>query len=405
MRNMSNYFEEHYKALEYYLKSMEIRDKNLPAGHPNLTISYGGLAITYSYLSEYHKALEYYLKSMEILEKNLPADHPELAIHFSNLALIYNNLRDHHKELEYDLKSLAVQEKSLPADHPDLAKSYASAAKTCNKIGDYQKALELNLKALAIREKILPAGHPDLAVSYNNVGYTYAQLRQLPQARMYFEKQQVIDSSGRVFRNWAMYYALQNDKVKAIEYLEKAVDLGYNNLEWITTDRSLAGLRDWAAYKAIVERLQKQNPAAENANTAAPQNAAVPAGINLDAYQIALDSNLALLVVREKNLPAGHPDLARLYNNIGYNYAKLRQFPQAKMYFEKFQAISTSGRIFRNWAMYYALQNDKNQALENLQKAVFLGYNDLKWITTDDSLDSIRSERAYKVLVEKLKKG
>ena len=53
--------------------------------------------------------------------------------------------------------------------------------------------------------------------------------------------------------------------------------------------------------------------------------------------------------------------------------------------------------------MYYVLQNQKEEALEMLEKAVALGYKDLKWLQTDDSMDNIRNEPRFKALLEKLK--
>ncbi len=42
---------------------------------------------------------------------------------------------------------------------------------------------------------------------------------------------------------------------------------------------------------------------------------------------------------------------------------------------------------------------------KNFPKIGTLRYKDLKWIETDDSLESIRGEQGYKEIVEQLKKG
>ncbi len=54
--------------------------------------------------------------------------------------------------------------------------------------------------------------------------------------------------------------------------------------------------------------------------------------------------------------------------------------------------------------MCYALQGDKEKALMNLQKAVKLGYNDIKWFKTDDSMDGLRSEAVFIEIIKKLEK-
>ena len=55
-----------------------------------------------------------------------------------------------------------------------------------------------------------------------------------------------------------MYYGAQNDKIKACANLQKAVALGLRDLKWITTEKSLDCIWDWAAYKAVVEQLQRE---------------------------------------------------------------------------------------------------------------------------------------------------
>ena len=127
--------------------------------------------------------------------------------------------------------------------------------------------------------------------------------------------------------------------------------------------------------------------------------------LNQGNYQKSIECNMNILKILENRIGYDHPDIAWIHNDSGYAYAKIHQFSQAKEQFENYQKNNTSGTIFRNWAMYYALQNDKAKALENLQKAISLGYKDLKWIETDDSLESIRGEQGYKEIVEQLKKG
>ena len=154
---------------------------------------------------------------------------------------------------------MALWEKQNKRPSPDLANLYINLGAAYSNLGDHQKQLEFNLKALAIREKIrLQSGNPLLATSYNNTGYAYIKLRLLPQAKACFEASEKINPSSHVFRNWAMYYALQNDKPRALENLQKAVELGYDDLKWIETDDSIESLRGEEAYKELVEHLKKR---------------------------------------------------------------------------------------------------------------------------------------------------
>lgn len=93
------------------------------------------------------------------------------------------------------------------------------------------------------------------------------------------------------------------------------------------------------------------------------------------------------------------------FNYIGAAFLKSKKIKEAeKIFTECGKKFPNEGATYWNWAMYYALQNDKSKAIENLKKAVKFGYQDLEWITTDVSIESIREEPEYKQIVEKLQK-
>ncbi len=90
-------------------------------------------------------------------------------------------------------------------------------------------------------------------------------------------------------------------------------------------------------------------------------------------------------------------------NNQGLVYVKQGKFKEAKELFSQYEQVdTTNGKAYRNWAVYYALQNKVDEALLNLQKAVHLGYGDLAFLLEDESLESIRGEIEFKRLVKEL---
>ena len=54
------------KALEYYLKAMEIREKVLGEDHINTVYSYNDIAWTYHLLGKYDDALSYVEKAVKV---------------------------------------------------------------------------------------------------------------------------------------------------------------------------------------------------------------------------------------------------------------------------------------------------------------------------------------------------
>lgn len=71
---------------------------------------------------------------------------------------------------------------------------------------------------------------------------------------------------------------------------------------------------------------------------------------------------------------------------------------------EKSESLKKDESVFRTWAQYYALQKQKKQAIQSLQKAVSLGFKDVKWLETEPDLKNIRKEKGYKDILAQLKK-
>ncbi|MBP6825558.1 MAG: tetratricopeptide repeat protein [Saprospiraceae bacterium] len=245
------------KALEYNLRSLAINEKILPADHRNLTWVYEHLAHDYYDLGDMEKSLEFNIKTMLAREKRLPPDHLDLANSYNVLSQIYSNLGDYQKQLEYAQKALSIREKVLPADHIDLAISYSNIGRAYRDVGEYKKGIEYGQKAIQIGERSNPE-FPFLNRFYANLGITYVKKRQYAEARKALEKSEKLYPEERVYRGWAMYYMLQDNKINALESLRKAIVLGFKDPKWLETEPDLKNIRKEKGYKDLVEQLKKQ---------------------------------------------------------------------------------------------------------------------------------------------------
>jgi len=119
----------------------------------------------------------------------------------------------------------------------------------------------------------------------------------------------------------------------------------------------------------------------------------------LGDYSSAADAYEKALVVS--------PDIAQRYhyqNAAGIAYAKNNQFEEAKIAFETYKELLPRDYLndCLNWLMWYALQDKKDEAIEQLRIAVkSLGFSDVKWLKNNDGLDSIREEKEFKRLLRK----
>lgn len=344
---------------------------------------YNNISLAYGALGDYENRLTYSLKSLDILEKISNGNHTDLATNYNNISISYYKLGNYSKGIEFAQKSIDEHEKAKLIDSLELAKSYQSLAHSLVGIGNDTSALKYGLMAMAIVELNLPANHPDVAACYDNLSVTYYTLGEVEKALEYTLKSIAI--SEQIYS--------KNHPNLAYSYLNLATYYGALGDYQKQLDANLKGLSIW----------EKTVPPEHPEIAKACGNLAFTY-FDLGNYSKSLEYDLRALSIREKSLPQGHPDFATSYNNIGLTYSKLHQFPKAKEYFEKFQKINNSSRVFRNWAVYYGLQGKKKEALKNLKKAVALGYNNLHWIETDDSLESIRKEKGYKEVIEQLKK-
>ncbi|CAF4933927.1 unnamed protein product, partial [Rotaria sp. Silwood1] len=168
--NQTNCRSRNYtEALEFYQKSLEIREKCLPSNHPDLAATYNGIGLIHDNMGEYAKALEFYQKSLDIQQTSISSNQPKLAETYNNIGAVYLHLGDIWKALEFYQNSLEISPTYLPPNHPDMASIYNNIAQVYHRIQEYPKALEFYQKSLEIRQKSLPENHPDLAILYTNI--------------------------------------------------------------------------------------------------------------------------------------------------------------------------------------------------------------------------------------------
>ncbi|CAF4284820.1 unnamed protein product, partial [Rotaria sordida] len=91
---------DYSKAVEFYKKTIKIKEKALSPDDPDLALSYNNISAVYYHMGDYSKALEFYKNALKIYEKALPPNHPLLATSYNNIGLVYgwliDEVVDHH---------------------------------------------------------------------------------------------------------------------------------------------------------------------------------------------------------------------------------------------------------------------------------------------------------------------
>jgi serine phosphatase RsbU (regulator of sigma subunit)/Tfp pilus assembly protein PilF len=215
---------DHVHALEYYEKSLKIREEQ--GDLEGVASSFNNIGFIYKNLGDIPKALEYYEESLKIREKM--GEKAGIASTLVNLASIYADQGDEQKSLEYCARSLKLSEGINNKEM--MTAALINMAVTYKGLGDTSKALEYFSRALSISEQ---AGYKDrIAFSLNNIGTIYLDRHDYKNAMDYFNKSlQTAEKSGSkraivlVLDNMANVFQQQKKYSTALAYADKSLRL------------------------------------------------------------------------------------------------------------------------------------------------------------------------------------
>jgi tetratricopeptide (TPR) repeat protein len=161
------------EAEPMYVRSLEIKERQLGADHPDVATSLNNLALIYAYQGRYSEAEPLYVRSIEIKKRQLGADHPNVANSLNNLAGFYKSQGRYSEAESLCVRSIEIMERQLGADHPDVATSLNNLAEIYRTQGRYSEAEPMYVRSIEIKKRQLGADHPDVATSLNNLAGLY----------------------------------------------------------------------------------------------------------------------------------------------------------------------------------------------------------------------------------------
>jgi HEAT repeat protein len=107
---------------------------------------------------------------------------------------------------------------------------------------------------------------PNDASPHYSLAHLYHRAGKLDESEAEYREAIRLDQS----RSWGVYYnfacllATRNKKEEAIEMFKKAIESGYNSLEWIERDKELDNIRNEEKFKAIIkEKFGEQKPGSD----------------------------------------------------------------------------------------------------------------------------------------------
>lgn len=181
------------------------------------------------------------------------------------------------------------------------------------------------------------------------------------------------DEPGKAAYNAGCAYALQNDRDHAMEWLQKAVHLGFDNAEKYLSDSDLDPVRSDPRFRALIESMGGRQ-ADRRVREA------------MEKYEDARSDSSAVW---------------QDWSNAGVALLRVRQLPEAISALRRAVELNPANNVaWHNLACAYALDRDTRQALEALSKSVVEGNGPVERITRDPDLASLRTERGFIELVQ-----
>ncbi|MDX2172221.1 MAG: tetratricopeptide repeat protein [Bacteroidota bacterium] len=215
---------EFNKALEFYTKSLKIREEL--GDKLGIASALNNIGFIYNSKGDIYRALEFWRKSLKIQEEI--GDKSGIAYSLQNIAATYNSQGNIPKALEYSSKCLKISEEI--GDKKGIATSLNNIGSIYKTQGDVTKALEYHLKSIKIFEEI--GNKHGVAICLVNIGDIHKSRGDLTKALEFDAKslkifEEIEDKQGiaSTLNNMGVIYQTQNEITKSLEFHSKSLKI------------------------------------------------------------------------------------------------------------------------------------------------------------------------------------
>ena len=162
---------------------------------------------------------------------------------------------------------------------------------------------------------------------------------------------------------------------------------------------------------AVTAAAQQAEPESQPANAAArvakdAKDRAAVVAVMKEGQAALQDENFEAAIAAFRKATELEPQNGRAWHLLGYSLHGSKRLDEAlKVHLKATEFKEVAHIATYNVACVYSLKGDKKLALEWLQKAVALGFNDKNQVANDPDFDNLRDDPAFKQLVASLAEG
>jgi serine/threonine protein kinase/Tfp pilus assembly protein PilF len=336
--------EDNELALELYHKALEL--------DPNYALAYAGIAAAYSErVARFGFAQAWLDSAIAVAEKALSID--------SDLAEAHTALGNAYRPKGWLRKALESYHRAVEIN-PNYDGAVNGIGAVHSNLGETAKALQWYKKSVLL--------NPTDAAAPANIATTCVEVGDYARAERWYRRALEIqpDLSFAEF-NLSYVYMLQGKNRQALEQIEQALSKYPDNIDglYVAGDVALFPGHD-AQAKAYFERLKELAP---------------------ESY-FGRYANIRLGYLLWK---AGEKEEAR--SRFGKSLALLEK---------ELEQGGQNPWVPYDIASIYAVQSDKREAREWLQKSIDAGYRDVGWLMMDPLFDNLHNDARFKEMMAQL---
>jgi tetratricopeptide (TPR) repeat protein len=227
--------------------------------HPSTLMATANLASQLDDDGQYAEAEKLNREVIEVKNRVLGPEHPHTLLSKSNLAFDLSH-EGRYAEAEKSFREvLDAESRAFGPEHPRTAVSMGGLADVLVRENKYSEAEQLRNQVLAIDRRVIGAEAPDTLAAMGSLGVTLSYEKQYAKAENVFQEAlQVAQRSSDkgnlagAWYNYACATAVAGHRDQAIAYLQKAADIGDNDLATMAQDEDLKSLRLDPRFTALI---------------------------------------------------------------------------------------------------------------------------------------------------------
>jgi len=240
-------------------QALELLRRVLGPEHPDTLRCMSDLALAYHEQGKYAQAEALDVQILDIRRRVLGPEHPDTLWSMHNLAYVYMYQGKYAQAEALDGQVLEIRRRVLGPEHPDTLWSMISLATIYYDQGKYAQAEALYSQTLEIRRRVLGPEHPDTLYTAELLAICLSHENEYARAEDLFRETIAQASHSGVrsvlalaWYNFACTEAVAGHTEHALEYLQKAANLGSVDILTMANDQDLKSMRDDPRFNALI---------------------------------------------------------------------------------------------------------------------------------------------------------